>query len=58
MPRALISAGHTVMDPGQIFGDLREADLTRKIAPKVIPHLQAAGVEVQGVPLDLSLIHI
>ncbi|MBL8015164.1 MAG: N-acetylmuramoyl-L-alanine amidase [Candidatus Doudnabacteria bacterium] len=56
MPRALISAGHTVMDPGQIFGDLREADLTRKIAPKVIPHLQAAGVEVQGVPLDLPLL--
>lgn len=44
------------MDPGQIFGDLREADLTRKIAPKIIPFIQAAGVEVQGVPLDLPLL--
>lgn len=56
MPRVLISAGHTVMDPGQIYGDLREADLTRKIAPKIIPYLQQAGVEVQGVPLDLPLL--
>lgn len=55
MARVLISAGHTVMDPGQIFQDLREADLTRKIAPKIIPYLEKAGVEVKGVPLDLQL---
>lgn len=55
MARILISAGHTVMDPGAIFQDLREADLTRKIAPKIIPYLEKAGVEVQAVPLDLPL---
>jgi N-acetylmuramoyl-L-alanine amidase len=55
MSRVLISAGHTAMDPGAIFQDLREADLTRKIAPKIISALEKAGVEVQGVPLDLPL---
>lgn len=55
MPRVLISAGHTIMDPGMIYQDLREADLTRKIAPLIIPHIQKAGIEVQGVPLDLQL---
>ncbi len=55
MARVLISAGHTIMDPGAIFKDMREADLTRKIAPKVIPFLEDAGIEVQGVPLDLPL---
>lgn len=44
------------MDPGQIFGDLRETDVARKIALKVIPHLQKANIEVQGVPLDLPLL--
>jgi uncharacterized protein YoxC len=55
MARILISAGHTVMDPGAIFKDLREGDLTRKIAQKVIPYLEKAKVEVQAVPLDLPL---
>lgn len=44
------------MDPGQIYGDLREADLTRKIAPKVIPYIEKAKIEVKGVPLDLPLL--
>lgn len=56
MSRVLISAGHTVMDPGQIYQDLREADLTRKIAPKIIPYIEKAKVEVKGVPLDLPLL--
>lgn len=55
MARIFISAGHTMMDPGAIFQDLREGDLTRKIAPLVIPYLQAAGQEVVAVPLDLPL---
>lgn len=55
MPRILISAGHTMMDVGAIFRDLREADLTRKIAPKIIPYLTKAGQEVIAVPLDLPL---
>lgn len=55
MPRVLISAGHTVMDPGAIYGDLREADLTRKIAPMVLNALSKADIEMQAVPLDLAL---
>jgi N-acetylmuramoyl-L-alanine amidase len=56
MPRIVISAGHTSMDPGAIFQDLREADLNRDIAKRVIPYLEKAkGIEVQAVPLDLPL---
>lgn len=44
------------MDPGQIYQDLREADLTRQIAPKIIPYIEKAKVEVKGVPLDLPLL--
>lgn len=55
MARIFISAGHTMMDPGAIFQDLREGDLTRKIAPLVIPYLQNAGQDVVAVPLDLPL---
>lgn len=55
-PRILISAGHTSMDPGAIFQDLREADLNRKIAKKVLEQLQkVSDIEVQAVPLDLPL---
>ncbi len=55
MPRALISAAHTLMVPGQIFQDLREADLTRKIVNKMVPHLEKTGITFQAVPLDLIL---
>lgn len=55
MPRALISAAHTLMVPGQVFQDLREADLTRKIVNKMVPHLGKTGVTFQAVPLDLVL---
>ena len=56
MPRILISAGHTAMDPGAIFQDMREADLNRDIAKRIIPYLQKADdVEVKAVPLDLPL---
>jgi len=55
MARILISSGHTVMDPGAIFQDLREADLTRDIAKRIIPYIEKAKVEVKAVPLDLPL---
>jgi hypothetical protein len=45
-----------MMDPGAIFQDLREADLTRNIAPRIIPYIEKAGVEVKGVPLDLPML--
>lgn len=55
MARVLLSAAHTLENPGEIFQDLREADLTRKILKMVIPHLEKTGVEFQAVPLDLPL---
>ncbi len=56
MPRVLISAAHTLENPGEVFGDLREADLTRKILKKTIPYLEAHKIEFQAVPLDLQLL--
>ncbi|MEO6729038.1 MAG: N-acetylmuramoyl-L-alanine amidase, partial [Candidatus Dojkabacteria bacterium] len=56
MARILVSAAHTLESPGAINGDLREADLTRKILKKVIPHLEKTGVEFKAVPLDLPLL--
>lgn len=57
MARVLVGAAHTLESPGQIFGDLREADLTRKILKKVVPELEKLnGVEFQAVPLDLPLL--
>lgn len=56
MARILVSAAHTLESPGAINGDLREADLTRKILKKVVPHLEKSGVEFKAVPLDLALL--
>ncbi|MEP7103878.1 MAG: N-acetylmuramoyl-L-alanine amidase [Candidatus Dojkabacteria bacterium] len=56
MARILVSAAHTLESPGAINGDLREADLTRNILKKVIPHLEKTGVEFKAVPLDLPLL--
>jgi len=56
MPRLLISAAHTLENPGQIYQDLKEADLTRKILKKVIPYLEAHKITFQPVPLDLPLL--
>jgi N-acetylmuramoyl-L-alanine amidase len=43
------------MDPGAVYQDLREADLTRDIAKRVVPYIEKAKVEVKAVPLDLPL---
>ncbi|RMD77337.1 N-acetylmuramoyl-L-alanine amidase [Candidatus Dojkabacteria bacterium] len=56
MPRLLISAAHTKESPGSVYGDLREADLTRKILSLTIPHLGKLGVNFVSVPLDLPLV--
>lgn len=56
MGRLLISAAHTLENPGAIYQDLREADLTRKLLKLSIPHLEKAGVTFQAVPLDLPLL--
>lgn len=57
MARVLISAAHTLMAPGEIFQDLREVDLTRKIVAKAIPYLEKSGLTFQTVPLDLQLLN-
>lgn len=56
MGRLLISAAHTLENPGAIYQDLREADLTRKLLKLCIPHLEKTGIEFQAVPLDLPLL--
>lgn len=56
MYRVILGAAHTLMQPGEIFQDLREADLTRKILAKAIPHLEKSGLEFKTVPLDLPLL--
>lgn len=55
MPRLLIGAAHTLEQPGQIYQDLNEAELTRKLLEKCIPHLDATNIEYKTVPLDLPL---
>lgn len=56
MGRLLISAAHTLENPGAIYQDLREADLTRKLLQMTIPHLEKLNVAFQPVPLDLPLL--
>jgi len=55
MPRVIISSGHTTFDPGTVIDDLREVDVARNIAKRVVPHLRAMGVMVLSVPYDLDL---
>lgn len=57
MSRVLIGAAHTLENPGQIFQDLKEADLTRKILAKSIPFLEKENIEFKTVPLDLPLLN-
>ncbi len=56
MPRLLIGAAHTLENPGEIFQDLREADITRKILQMLLPHLDANKIAYMPVPLDLPLL--
>lgn len=56
MARIIFSAAHTLQAPGEIYQDLREADLTRKILKLAIPYLEKSGVESKTVPLDLHLL--
>ncbi len=55
MARLLISAAHTVENPGAVYQDLREADLTRKLLGLCLPLLDAKKIEYKAVPLDLPL---
>lgn len=55
MARVLIGAAHTLENPGEVYGDLREADLTRKILTKTLPHLARLNIPYKDVPLDLPL---
>jgi len=56
MPRLLISAAHTLENPGEVYGELREADITRKLLKFIIPYLDVHKIEFQAVPLDLQLL--
>ncbi|MBN2016344.1 N-acetylmuramoyl-L-alanine amidase [Candidatus Dojkabacteria bacterium] len=55
MARVLISAGHTQKEPGAIHENLKEVELTRKIANKVTAQLRQKGIIVLSVPPELDL---
>jgi hypothetical protein len=57
MAKLIISAAHTKENPGTIYGDLREADLTRKILSLTVPHLEKQKIDFISVPLDLPLMN-
>ncbi len=56
MARVIISAGHTSDEPGAIQDDLREVDLTRKIAQKATAKLRQSGIITLSVPPELDLL--
>ena len=56
MARIIISSGHTQNDPGAIAGDLREVDLTRKIAGLITNKLRNKGIITLSVPPELDLL--
>lgn len=55
MARVIISAGHTQNEPGAIAEDLKEVDLTRKIANKVTTKLRNEGIITISIPPELEL---
>ncbi|MBP9758512.1 N-acetylmuramoyl-L-alanine amidase [Candidatus Dojkabacteria bacterium] len=55
MARVIVSAGHTNNDPGVIIGNLREVDLNRAIAKKLVAQLRANGIITLSVPPNMDL---
>lgn len=55
MARVIVSAGHTNNDPGTIIGNLREVDLNRAIARKIVAQLRANGIITLSVPPNMDL---
>ncbi len=55
MSRVIVSAGHTNKEPGAIFEDFREVDLTRKIAHQVTNKLRDIGIITISIPPELEL---
>lgn len=55
MSRVIISAGHNAAEPGAISADLKENELTAKIAKKVASQLRAENIMTLTVPSDLVL---
>ena len=53
--RVIIAAGHGGGDSGAVGQGTTEANETVQITNRVIPHLQAAGIEVVLVPHSLNL---
>lgn len=56
MGKIIISAGHTSANPGTVFGDLREFDLTRKLLQMTTKHLKDLKVDYVQVPIDLNIL--
>lgn len=56
MARVIVSAGHTQNEPGAVVDDLKEVDLTRKIANKITSQLRKKGIITLSVPPELDLL--
>ncbi|MDD3647474.1 MAG: N-acetylmuramoyl-L-alanine amidase [Candidatus Dojkabacteria bacterium] len=56
MARVIVSAGHTHDEPGAVVEDLREVDLTKKIANKITAELRNNGIITLSVPPELDLL--
>lgn len=56
MARVIISAGHTQNEPGAVVDDLREVDLTYKIATNITTKLRNKGIITLSVPPELDLL--
>ncbi|MBU0976172.1 MAG: N-acetylmuramoyl-L-alanine amidase [Patescibacteria group bacterium] len=56
MARVIVSAGHTQNEPGAVVEDLREVDLTKKIANKITSELRKNGIITLSVPPELDLL--
>ncbi len=56
MKTICISAGHYTFDPGAVYGNLQERDLTIEITNAVAEMLRLHGIGVLDVPDDIDLV--
>jgi N-acetylmuramoyl-L-alanine amidase len=55
MARVIVSAGHTNNDPGTNANGLKEVELNRAIAKKLVAQLRANGIITLSVPPNMDL---
>jgi len=55
MPRVIIAASGTSLDPGISANGENEADITRKIVKAIIPELRKNGILTLSIPYELGI---